>query len=211
MRTRILRICLLSACLLLLKAQAVAQTPVNFDLSAYERVSTGLFANFSFPAHPIFSAYDGFERLKWVRVRDGIFLPQFNESGYIDRIGIHLKSVEYADVVGDRRPEAVVTLGTICDCTGVSHGVFIYRVGGARPRLLWSFGTGDRADGGLHRVYARAGDLVVETYGAGSGPDRPPKEVPDGRCCGREYTRRRYRWVGNRFVQTAKPEVVSLQ
>jgi hypothetical protein len=193
--------------LLILATTVVAQAPRRFDLSAYERVTTGFFANYTYPAEMI-SASDGpsFHQ-KSIRLQKGIFEPMFDKNGFIERTGAYLKSVSYADLTGDRKEEAIVTLGNICDCSAVFFGVHIFDIR-PQPRLLWSFVTGDRAVGGLRHVYGSKGDLVVELYGIGSGPDVFPKDYQGAWCCTDDYTRRRYRWNGKRFIQHGKAQLL---
>jgi hypothetical protein len=61
-----------------------------------------------------------------------------------------------------------------------------------QPDLLWHFSTGDRADGGRHRIYSDAGDLVVELQSLKGNV---------GLCCPKYFVRTRYRWAGNGFQQ----------
>jgi hypothetical protein len=188
---------------------AEAQTPERFDLSAYDTVTSGVFANFTYPARPLFKGVGDAGRRKSFTLRRGLFRPKFNERGYIERLGAYLKSVEYADVTGDGHNEAIVAVGNICDCSGVWYGIYVYRLTGRKPaRLLWAFQTGDRAYGGLRRVYGHRGKLTVELYGSGSGPNLPPKSVNGSACCTDDYTWRRYKWDGRRFVQEGKARLL---
>src|SRR5687768_11128741 len=150
--------CISFTCCWLCVRSAEAQTPEHFDYSAYNPVTSGAFANFTYPARPLFEGAIAADRRTSFTLRDGIFYPRFNEHGYIDRLGAYLKSVEFADVTGDGREEAVVAMGNLCDCSGVWFGIYIYGLTGRKPaRLLWAFQTGDRADGGLRRVYGERG------------------------------------------------------
>jgi hypothetical protein len=185
-----------------------AQTPSRFKYSNYNPVTKGAFANFTFPAGPVFRGASDDDGRKSFTLKNGIFEPKFDARGYIVRLGTYLKSVNLADVTGDGRKEAIVVVGNLCDCSGVWFGVYIYRLAGLKPgHLLWSFQTGDRAAGGLRQVSGRDGRLVVETFGPGSGPERQPNDDPDCMVCAREYTRREYAWIGNHFVQRGKSRV----
>lgn len=206
---RSLLLCIVLTCCWLRAGSAEAQTPVRFDLSAYERVTSGVFADFTYPARPLFEGAAVEGRRKSLTLRRGLFRPRFDERGYIERIGAYLKSVEFADVTGDGRNEALVSVGNICDCTGVWFGIYVYELAGRKPtRLLWAFKTGNRADGGLRRVYGRRGKLMVELYGTGSGPNLPPKSYNGSACCTDDYTQRKYRWNGRRFIQEGKARVL---
>ena len=189
---------------------AVAQTSERFDYSAYNAVSSGVFANFTYPSRPLFQGATGYDGRRSFTLRHGIFEPKMNERGYVERLGAYLKSVEFGDVTGDGQKEAIVAVGNLCDCSGVWFGIYVYRLAGRKPtRLLWAFQTGDRAVGGLRRVYGRRGRLIVELYGSGSGPNLPPKNYNGAQCCNDDYTQRRYRWNGSRFIQQGKARLLS--
>lgn len=127
----------------------------------------------------------------------------------MERLGAYLKSVEFADVTGDGRKEAIVAVGNLCDCSGVWFGIYIYGLTGRKPaRLLWAFPTGNRANGGLRRVYGHRGKLMVELYGTGSGPNLLPKRFNGSACCTDDYTQRKYKWNGRRFVQEGKARLL---
>jgi hypothetical protein len=188
---------------------AVSQTSERSDYSAYNPVSSGVFANFTYPSRPLFHGETNYRRRSFT-LRHGIFEPGLNERGYIERLGAYLKSVEFADVTGDGHKDAIVAVGNLCDCSGVWFGIYIYKLAGRKPtRLLWAFTTGDRAVGGLRQVYGRRGRLIVELYGSGSGPNLPPKNYYGAQCCTDDYTRRRYRWNGSRFIQEGKARLLS--
>lgn len=189
---------------------AVAQTPDRFNYSNYNPLTKGVFANFTFPARTVFEGSTDDDGRKFFTLKNGIFYPKFDENGYIIRLGTYLKSVDFADVTGDGRKEAIVIVGNLCDCSGVWFGVYIYKMAGRKPsRLLWSFRTGDRAVGGLRRVYARKGNLIVELYGLGSAPNKPPQDYHGAQCCTNDYTQRKYRWNGKRFVQRGKRRLLT--
>ena len=77
---------------------------------------------------------------------------------------------------------------------------YIYTISGQQPKLLWSFSTGDRADGGFRRAYAQQGNLVVEL-------NSPVGKKGD--CCPTRFTRTRYQWGGKRF-QKKRQELLLL-
>jgi hypothetical protein len=195
---------------LCLALDAVAQTSGSFDYSAYNAVSAGVFANFTYPAGPLFRGTTGDDGRRSFTLSNGIFQPGFNERGHIERIGAYLKSVEFADVTGDRHKEAIVAVGNLCECSGVWFGVYVYKLSDNKPaRLLWAFRTGDRAVGGLRNVYGRRGRLIVELYGSGSSQNLPPEPYYGAQCCTQDYTQRRYRWNGRRFIQEGKARLMS--
>jgi hypothetical protein len=190
---------------------ATGQGRNSFSYSAYNPITIGIFANFTYPSYPIFKGhYDSYQQ-KTFKLTNGIFEPEFDKEGYIERMGAYLKSADYADVAGDAIPEAIIVVGNLCDCSGVWYGIYVYDLKDSQhPHLLWAFQTGDRADGGLYKVYGKNGSLVVELLGAGSGPGISPDKL---RCatCAEEYTRRRYTWNGHLFIQKGKAEIVKVQ
>jgi hypothetical protein len=188
---------------------AVAQTSERLDYSANNPVSSGVFANFTYPSRPLFQGRTD-DGKKSFTLKNGIFEPGLNERGYIERLGAYLESVKFGDVTGDGHKEAIVAVGNLCDCSGVWFGIYIYKLAGRKPtRLLWAFTTGDRAVGGLRQVYGQRGRLIVELYGSGSGPNLPPKNYNGAQCCTNDYTQRRYRWNGSRFIQEGKARLLS--
>ena len=188
---------------------AAAQTVEPPNYSNYSPVTSGVFANFTYPARPLFAGASDDDGRKSFTLRRGLFEPKLNERGYVERLGAYLESVEYGDVTGDGRKEAIVAVGNICDCSAVWFGIYIYKLAGRKPaRLLWAFKTGDRAVGGLRHVYARRGRLIVELNGVGSGPNRPPEIYDGAQCCTNDYTQRRYRWNGSRFIQQGKARLL---
>ena len=204
-----LLLCMVLTCCWLRAGSAEAQTSDRFDVSAYDPVTSGAFADFTYPARPLFKGATGADRRKSFTLKRGVFQPRFNERGYIERLGAYLKSVAFADVTGDGRKEAIVAVGNLCDCSGVWFGIYIYELTGRKPaRLLWAFPTGNRANGGLRRVYGHRGKLMVELYGTGSGPNLPPKSFNGSACCTDDYTRRKYKWNGRRFVQEGKARLL---
>lgn len=189
---------------------AVAQIAEPFNYSAYNPVSSGVFANFTYPSQPLFGSPSDDHGRRSFTLRHGIFKPGFNGRGYVERIGAYLKSVEFVDVTRDEQKEAIVVVGNLCDCSGVWFGIYIYKLARRKPiRLLWGFHTGDRAVGGLRHVYGQRGRLIVELNGIRSGPNSPPEDYNGAQCCTRDYTQRRYRWNGRRFIQAARARLLS--
>ena len=151
------------------------------------------FANFTYPRVGEQRAYI---RRKTFTLEDG----EYPERGVED--GMHFVRVVYGDVAGDEAEEAIVILGVRTRGTAIPSCVYIYTLRNKRPSLLWGFLTGDRAEGGLHNIYAESGELVVELYG--------PKERWEGYAQLMRFTRRRYVWRGNRFRQEGQREVIPL-
>ncbi len=129
----------------------------------------------------------------------------------LKQYGMTLKSIAYGDVTGDGVEEAMISLVIETDgSAGVNH-VYIYTLSDGVPKFLWGFESGDRAWGGLKRVYAERGDLVVELYGRGTQIDGDLGATePVGLCCPRSITRTRYEWKGTCFRQHGEMEILSL-
>jgi hypothetical protein len=150
--------------------------------------------------------YD-FQGTSWT-LRDSVQEP-VRENGIVKQDGYLLDDVVYGDVTGDGVEEALVVVGGVTGGSAVPHWVFVY---GAGPRPLWSFETGDRSAGGLNRVYADSGMLVVELFGRGKVPGAPDLLADDGSnapaCCPTVFTRSRYAWNGREFVPHGAPQVL---
>jgi hypothetical protein len=120
--------------------------------------------------------------------------------------------LNYGDVTGDAVEEALMMLGIESRGSAIPQIVYIFGLAEGKPKVLWSFETGDRADGGLRQVYADGGNLVVELYGRGKviGTNL---YADDGTRSQQPYpylvTRSRYRWLRNHFKLIGKPEEFS--
>ena len=168
------------------------------------------FRNFYYPSLPT-----GKCSMSSVRVRGGRYGSTKNFSPRrIPKGGcwaVDVAPVEYGDVTGDGREEALVVLYAEVGGTESSNDVFIYALKSGRPVLLWKFATGDRADGGLRRIYPESGQLVVELAGKNKvigGDLYSPDGTSAGACCPTVFTRTKYRWVRGRFVKSGESEVL---
>lgn len=130
-------------------------------------------------------------------LRKGEFPPTRNERGLIEGMGVSLERVEYGDVTGDGQEEAIVVLSILTGGSAVPHVIYVYGRRSDQTNLLWSGSTDDRADGGLQKVYAENGQLVIERFS-------PVGKKGD--CCPTRFTRTRYEWRGYRFQQKGKEE-----
>jgi hypothetical protein len=152
------------------------------------------FCNFSYPG--IKSGQR--KRMGWpnprIRLKDGVRPPE-------DEFGsglITLEQIQYADVTRDGQDDAMVTMVWHSGGTMQIGMVYVWTMHGSVPAVLWDFAGGDRGFGGLRRVYAKDGDLILELY----DPD-----AAAGNCCSRRIIRKRFRWNGSRFVQWGKSQV----
>ena len=132
---------------------------------------------------------------------NGELPPRRNQQGIIQNMGVSLERVEYGDVTGDGQDEAVIILTFTTGGSATPHAVYVYARHDDETKLLWSGAMGDRADGGLQKVYAQDGQLVVERFS--------PVENK-GDCCPTHFTRTRYEWVRRGFRQKGKQETLSI-
>ncbi len=156
------------------------------------------FSHFAFPKYPVYDL----ERKRYITLKSGEGAPFY---------------VAYGDITGDGEEEAMLALGVESRGSAIPHVIYIYGIQGNHPKLLWRFEDGDRADGGLRRVYAENGGLVIELYGKRAdgkgkivGSDLFAEDgMMGGDCCPSHFTRARYKWNGKRFVLRGEPEVLS--
>jgi hypothetical protein len=117
-----------------------------------------------------------------------------------------LNGVNYVDLTGDRKEEALVHVEdfTACGSSGVSDYYYVYTMRNDRPRLLWRFGSGSEGTAGLKSFNLEGHELVFELFGkywiAGSR-FIPLGEDSIGECCPTHYSRIRVAWDGRRFRQ----------
>ena len=93
--------------------------------------------------------------------------------------------------------------------------IYFYTLQNNKPKLLWSFGTGDRADGGLKKIYVENGELIVELFGEnkfvdGKWESHIPKEKFRGACCPSLYTETHFKWNGKKFIVEGKPAIFDI-
>jgi len=93
--------------------------------------------------------------------------------------------------------------------SAIPYYVYVYGIEWDKPKLLWSFDTGDRADGGLRRAFAENGKLVVDLYGTNIFVGGDYYSGGEGACCPSHYTRSRYQWTQNHFRRFGQLEVFS--
>jgi hypothetical protein len=116
--------------------------------------------------------------------------------------------VVYGDVTADGSEDAMVVQSQNIHGSAIPYFVYVFTMNGAKPKLLWSFVTGDRAQGGLRRVFAESGNLVVELYGKAAYVGMANYDASaDCAACATHYTRSRYAWQSNHFRRTGNLEV----
>ena len=138
------------------------------------------FANFTYPGDPVFQ--DG---TKSFTLQNGRFKPE-DDSGPVG-----LAYLAYGDATADGNEEAIIALNTSVKGSAIPYFVYIYSWQDQKPKLLWSFAAGDRADGGLRQAHAVAGELVIELYGKSKmiGKDLYAHDGKSGgACCPTHFT-----------------------
>ncbi|MDQ6653157.1 MAG: hypothetical protein M3Y84_10485, partial [Acidobacteriota bacterium] len=121
---------------------------------------------------------------------------------------VALVSLAYGDVTGEGSEEAMVVLFENVKGSAIPYYVYVYALERRKPKALWSFETGDRGDGGLRKVYAENGGLVVELYGKNTGIGDIANKEEAGACCPKSFTRIRYQWRRQKFRQKGSREVL---
>jgi hypothetical protein len=104
--------------------------------------------------------------------------------------GFTLQSVEFADVTGEGKEDAIVVLLYRTGGTQNTHYIYIYSFEDGKPKLLAYCHTGARAENGLYKVYSNHGVLVFELL--------DPNKM-EGECCSSGFVRTRYRWGAGKF------------
>src|SRR5882762_1192119 len=149
-----------------------------------------------------------------VRLHDGKYGSTANFSPRVIPRGgcwsVGVAPVIYGDVTGDGQEEAMVVLYAEVGGTESCEDVFIYSLKNGRPVLLWKFWTGDRAEGGLIKLSAEDGKLVVELAGKNKfiGSNYFGDDTANGLCCPTLITRSKYQWVRGAFRRRGKLEVL---
>lgn len=164
---------------------------VTFTIGAFAQADIRKidFKNFTYPVLCVG------EKANNVTVKDGEFLLEKQEEGYVDRLYFKIFDVTYGDVTGDQVDEAII-LG-VCNTGGTgnfSEG-FIYAMKGTKPTLIARIPGGDRAYGGLRETRTENGKLVVESNDPGP---------MGGACCPQRILMNQYRVTGGKLIKIGK-------
>lgn len=132
-----------------------------------------------------------------------------------DKIGISYVTTKYGDATGDGEDEAFVILKIETAGSAIPQIVYVFSMKNNEPELIWHFRTGDRADGGLKKVYTEDGDLIIELFGQDRyilGEVETNQITGDEPqiCCPTHYTRSKYKWNGSNFRMEGKRETFSM-
>ena len=141
------------------------------------------FDNISYPNFPDFGDPNGRQK-KYITLKPGEGGPNF---------------LNYGDITGDGIEEGIVALGIDNHGSAIPYYIYIFAVQDGKPRLIWDFETGDRADGGLRNVYADNGQLIIELFGKDRVIGGQLYRGEEGLCCPSSFTRTRYKWTGKYF------------
>jgi len=139
----------------------------------------------------------------------GMDPDQIAEARARRRIGASYLTTKYLDVNGDGQDEAIVVLKIETTGSSIPQLVYVYEWKDDKPELIWNFGTGDRADGGLKDIRLDDGNVVVELYGQDRfllGGSETGKITGDEEqlCCPAFFTRSVYKWNGKSFLMQGK-------
>jgi hypothetical protein len=160
------------------------------------------FANFTFPLPR------GWQNAteKEVKLENGKY-PMSKES-----VGMMLLQVKYGDLTGDSEAEAMVVLGVITGGLTNLNIVYIVKSEANTPRIIWTFETGDKGDGGLKDISAEDSLLNLELYGKDRYIFRQKEtlKIEDDYdtpvCCPKWFTKSTYKWNGRDFAIQPKRE-----
>lgn len=133
-----------------------------------------------------------------------------------EKIGISYVTTKFGDATGDGHEEAFVILKLETGGGAIPQVVYIYEWKKGAPELIWSFRTGDRADGGLKNVHAENGEVIVELFGQDRfilGEVETSRITGDEEqlCCPTFFSRTRYKWNGRDFLMQGKRLTFSLE
>lgn len=156
------------------------------------------FKNFTYPWYP--TDYPPPHGERKITLRDGEM--KVDAPRNIDRLRAGLANVSYADLTGDGKEEAIVTVVTNFDPNGSVACIFVYTLRSNEPKLLWSLETGDRANGGLRTLRVEGFDLVVEQYDIKFDWAKGRYEGGTALCCPKRFIRSHYRWDGEHFEKS---------
>jgi hypothetical protein len=167
------------------------------------------FDNLRYSKKPIYPSKPGTFKLKDGRFRGYPGIPG-DKPPFGDPYPVSLVALAYGDVTGDGEEEALVVLTQSHPGTAITYYIYVYTIEKKRPKSLWAVETGDRAQGGLRKVYAENGELVIELYGGSARVDGNVFGDEMSACCPSSFTRTRYRWARHHFVQSGESGIIHI-
>ncbi len=131
-----------------------------------------------------------------------------------ERVGMTYIITKYGDATGDGTDEAFVIIKIDTGGGSIPQIVYVYTLNEEEPELIWHFRTGDRADGGLKRIFTENGEINVELYGQdryilGEVETMRIDGDEEQLCCPTHFTRSTYKWNGSNFILQGKRETFS--
>ena len=161
------------------------------------------FKNFTFP---IKRGYPGKSFL--IKLKDGVY-KNYDENKQIGGDTFEIESVDFADVDGDGKKEAVVFLWTLqcgVSCDGGSSLIYIYKMRRNKPALIWRVEAGSLAYGGGLKSFAlNKSEMILELFNDSyiRGVEVEAKDFDDCRMkfCATKFTRLNLQFDGQTFIQ----------
>jgi hypothetical protein len=131
-----------------------------------------------------------------ITVKNGDFTKETKYDEYTEHFYFNIFSINYGDLNGDGKDEAVILSACKTGGTGTFSEGFIYAVKAGKPILLTRIPGGDRAWGGLREAKVENGLLVV---------DRNDPELNQANCCSEYAQIIKYRLNGTKLNLIGKP------
>ena len=134
---------------------------------------------------------------KNITVKDGEFLEEKQEEGYVDRFSFTIYSIKYGDATGDGNDDAVILSNCNTGGTGQFTEGFVYELKDGKPSLVTRIPGGDRAYGGLDDARIENGLVAVDSFDVGE---------QSGACCPEFLVTSRYKIIGGKLAESGKAE-----
>lgn len=112
---------------------------------------------------------------------------------------LQIRSVEFGDVDGDGKEEALMVVSTNLGGAGTSLDGYVFGIANGRPVLLGKVEGGDRGEGGIESLEVKNRSLVVRRFVSSAADDV---------CCPSRVRVERWRWVDGRLVNTGSARFV---
>lgn len=124
-----------------------------------------------------------------------------------DSNGATIGQIQYADLTGDKKEEAIIDLSV--EGEKQTDLVYVYTLENEKPQLLWSFEMPGGTDSGLKAVASENGNLLVEIFGdakfvKGVWETAESKDK-------KTFTKTVLKWNGKEFAVEGQPETLELE
>lgn len=132
-----------------------------------------------------------------------------NPFGKMKDIAYTLDKVDYVDLTADGANEAIVNL-SVENVVTPYNLIYIYTMDKGEPKAIWTFWTGSKAEGGLKKVSAQNGELIVELFGDAklkAGEVDLSSAKGNSHLPAKIFTKVRFKWNGEKFALEGKPEL----